>query len=215
MIFARKPDKLAGVSKMQETSTAMHARNFFEKGLEWVLFQSRWLMAPVYVGLVLALVMLLTAFIGEIVEAMPHLLWMKPEEVLLTVLSLIDLSLGLNLILIVVFSGYENFVSKIDTGDSEDRPQWMGTLDFSGMKMKLIGSIVAISAISLLRGFMTLTEGNTKFDEDHLRWMVILHMTFLASGVLFAAMDYIASLTERNEHEMRMAEKTHGPSVPI
>ena len=77
---------------------------------------------------------------------------------ILTVLSLIDLSLALNLVLIVIFSGYENFVSKIDTGDSEDRPQWMGTLDFSGMKMKLIGSIVAISAISLLRAFMTLNE---------------------------------------------------------
>src|SRR3569832_2136702 len=97
----------------------MHHRNPFEKGLEWLLFQSRWLMAPVYIGLVLSLIMLLTAFIGEIVEALPHVIGMKTEEVLLTVLSLIDLSLGLNLVLIVVFSGYENFVSKIDTGNSE------------------------------------------------------------------------------------------------
>jgi uncharacterized protein (TIGR00645 family) len=189
----------------------MRARNTFEKGLEWLLFQSRWLMAPVYVGLVLSLVMLLSAFIGEIVDASPRLFIMKPEEVLLTVLSLIDLSLGLNLVLIVVFSGYENFVSKIDTGGSEDRPQWMGTLDFSGMKMKLIGSIVAISAISLLRAFMTLVENGTAIDDAHLRWMVVLHVTFLFSGVLFAAMDWIASLTERNEHAMRMAERGEGP----
>jgi len=189
----------------------MRARNNFEKGLEWLLFQSRWLMAPVYVGLVLSLVMLLSAFIGEIVAAAPRLFIMKPEEVLLTVLSLIDLSLGLNLVLIVVFSGYENFVSKIDTGGSEDRPQWMGTLDFSGMKMKLIGSIVAISAISLLRAFMTLVENGTAIDDAHLRWMVVLHVTFLFSGVLFAAMDWIASLTERNEHAMRMAERGEGP----
>jgi uncharacterized protein (TIGR00645 family) len=179
----------------------MRTRNSFERSLEWLLFQSRWLMAPVYVGLVLSLGMLLFAFVNEIAEALPHVPSMKTEEVLLTVLSLIDLSLGLNLVLIVVFSGYENFVSKIDTGNSEDRPQWMGTLDFSGMKMKLIGSIVAISAISLLRAFMTLTEsGGAEADDKHLTWMVILHVTFLASGVLFALMDWIASLTERNEH---------------
>lgn len=188
----------------------MHQRNAFEKSLEWLLFQSRWLMAPVYVGLVLSLVMLLSAFIGELVEAFPHLIGMKTEEVLLTVLSLIDLSLGLNLVLIVVFSGYENFVSKIDTGNSEDRPDWMGTLDFSGMKMKLIGSIVAISAISLLRAFMTLVEPDKVIDENHLRWMVILHVTFLFSGVLFAAMDWIASVTEKNEHAIRVAEKAEG-----
>jgi len=190
----------------------MHHRNPFEKGLEWLLFQSRWLMAPVYIGLVLSLIMLLTAFIGEIVEALPHVIGMKTEEVLLTVLSLIDLSLGLNLVLIVVFSGYENFVSKIDTGNSEDRPQWMGTLDFSGMKMKLIGSIVAISAISLLRAFMTLVEPDKTIDENHLRWMVILHVTFLFSGVLFAAMDWIASVTEKNEHMTRAIE--HGQKEP-
>ena len=186
----------------------MHNRNQFEKGLEWLLFQSRWLMAPVYLGLVFALVMLLTAFIGEIVAAAPHIIGMKPEEVLLTVLSMIDLSLGLNLVLIVIFSGYENFVSKIDTGNSEDRPQWMGTLDFSGMKMKLIGSIVAISAISLLRAFMTLIEEGQTFDEGHLRWMVILHVTFLFSGVLFATMDWIASVTEKNEHSI-LPDETH------
>ena len=188
----------------------MHARNGFEKALEWLLFQSRWLMAPVYVGLVVSMVMLLSAFIREIVEAVPHLFTMKAEEVLLTVLSLIDLSLGLNLVLIVVFSGYENFVSKIDTGGSEDRPDWMGTLDFSGMKMKLIGSIVAISAISLLRAFMTLIENGSIIDDAHLRWMVVLHVTFLFSGVLFAAMDYVASLTEKNEHAIRAAERGDG-----
>jgi len=180
----------------------MHTRNTIEKGLESLLFGSRWLLAPVYLGLVFSLVLLLVAFVREIVEAVPHVLGMKVEEIILLVLSLIDLSLAFNLVLIVIFSGYENFVSKIDTGDSEDRPHWMGTLDFSGMKMKLIGSIVAISAISLLRAFMALIEGDPAIDEMHLRWMVILHVTFLGSGVLFALMDWIASLTDRNEHEM-------------
>ncbi|MBK8133848.1 MAG: TIGR00645 family protein [Gammaproteobacteria bacterium] len=185
----------------------MRMRNTGEKILESILFNSRWILAPVYIGLVISLLMLLTAFVTEIVHTLPHLIGMKTEVVILTVLSLIDLSLALNLVLIVVFSGYENFVSKIDTGDSEDRPQWMGTLDFSGMKMKLIGSIVAISAISLLRAFMTLSASDAPFDEARLHWMIILHLTFIASGVLFAAMDWIAALTDAGkEKEKRTSE---------
>jgi uncharacterized protein (TIGR00645 family) len=185
----------------------MRMRNTGEKILESILFNSRWILAPVYIGLVISLLMLLTAFVTEIVHTVPHLIGMKAEVVILTVLSLIDLSLALNLVLIVVFSGYENFVSKIDTGDSEDRPQWMGTLDFSGMKMKLIGSIVAISAISLLRAFMTLSASDAPFDEARLHWMIILHLTFIASGVLFAAMDWIAALTDAGkEKEKRTSE---------
>jgi uncharacterized protein (TIGR00645 family) len=114
------------------------------------------------------------------------------------VLTLIDLSLGANLVLIVVFSGYENFVSKIDTHGSEDRPSWMGTLDFSGLKMKLIGSIVAISAISLLRAFMNVLEVNVALNEHRLIWLVVLHFTFLMSGVMFALMDWLAAVTEHN-----------------
>src|SRR3954467_4368053 len=98
----------------------MHQRNPIERALEAILFNSRWILAPVYLGLVVSLFMLLTAFVREIAEALPHVLAMSEEEVILSVLSLIDLSLALNLVLIVVFSGYENFVSKIDTGGSED-----------------------------------------------------------------------------------------------
>ena len=95
-----------------------------------------------------------------------------------------------NLLLIVIFSGYENFVSKIDTGDHEDRPEWMGAVDFSGLKMKLIASIVAISAIALLRAFMRLAEGEGP-DDRTLGWLVGLHLTFVVSGVLMALMDWI------------------------
>ena len=182
----------------------MHTRNTIEKGLESLLFGSRWLLAPVYLGLVFSLVLLLVAFVREIVEAVPHVLGMKVEEIILLVLSLIDLSLAFNLVLIVIFSGYENFVSKIDTGDSEDRPHWMGTLDFSGMKMKLIGSIVAISAISLLRAFMTVSDFTEPVDNARLGWMIGLHMTFIVSGLLFAVMDWVGS---------KVGEKS-GPAIP-
>jgi len=182
----------------------MHNRNQFEKIIEGVLFQSRWLLAPFYLGLVVSLVLLLAAFVGELVHAMPlalNIMHVDPEKIILAVLGLIDLSLAGNLVVIVIFSGYENFVSKINTENSEDRPEWMGTLDFSGLKMKLIGSIVAISAISLLRAFMTLSESEGAMDEGRLRWMVMLHVTFVASGLLFAAMDYIGNRAEKpKEH---------------
>ena len=170
----------------------MHQRNLFERVLEQTLFKSRWLLAPFYLGLVVSLLLLLAAFVAELVHAIPtafNLADLDPEHMILTALGLIDLSLAGNLVVIVIFSGYENFVSKINTENAEDRPSWMGTLDFSGLKMKLIGSIVAISAISLLRAFMTLTEPEAPLDEPRLRWMLFLHLTFVVSGLLFAAMD--------------------------
>jgi uncharacterized protein (TIGR00645 family) len=183
---------------MTEPST--HHSNLVEKILEGTLFKSRWLLAPFYLGLVLSLLALLGAFVGELAHVLPelaHPLRLDPEKVILTALSLIDLSLAGNLVVIVIFSGYENFVSKIDTKDTEDRPGWMGTLDFSGLKMKLIGSIVAISAISLLRAFMNLSEPEVAVDTPRLRWMVVLHVTFLGTGLLFAAMDYVGNRAER------------------
>lgn len=173
-----------------------------ERVLERGLFGSRWLLAPFYVGLVIALAMLLIVFLRELFGYVLHIWELHAEEMILSVLTLIDLSLAGNLVLIVIFSGYENFVSKIDTGNSEDRPSWMGTLDFSGLKMRLIGSMVAISAISLLRSFVGLTEPATPMDERKLFWLVVLHVTFLFSGVMFALMDWLAGLTE----ERRIAE---------
>ncbi len=177
--------------------------SWLEKYLEGGLFKSRWLLAPFYVGLVIALAMLLVVFVRELVTSIPEMIYLDAEQMILSALTLIDLSLAGNLVLIVIFSGYENFVSKINTGDSEDRPSWMGTLDFSGLKMRLIGSMVAISAISLLRAFVTLTEPATALDERKLFWLVALHFTFLFSGVMFALMDWLAGLTE----ERRIAEQ--------
>jgi uncharacterized protein (TIGR00645 family) len=169
-----------------------------ERALEWSLFRSRWILAPFYVGLCVALLMLLFAFLSEINHDLHSLASASEEHIILATLSLIDLSLAANLVLIVVFSGYENFISRIDTGNDEDRPEWMGKLDFSGLKMKLIGSIVAISAISLLRAFMSLMDAAAGLDTLRIRWLVILHLTFIVSGVLFALMDWIAARTERH-----------------
>jgi uncharacterized protein (TIGR00645 family) len=171
-----------------------------ETGIEQFLFKSRWLLAPFYIGMVAALVMLLVVFFAELIHILPAVLRLDKidsEQVILAALEMIDLSLAGNLVVIVIFSGYENFVSKINTQDADDRPDWMGTLDFSGLKMKLIGSIVAISVIQLLRVFMSLTDSHLPLEPQRLRWMLILHMTFVASGLLFAVMDWIRCRTEK------------------
>jgi uncharacterized protein (TIGR00645 family) len=169
-----------------------------ERGLELWIFRSRWLLAPFYVGLVIALAGLLVVFANEVIHQLSGLTAMRPEDAILMALSFIDLSLTANLLLIVIFSGYENFVSKIDTGQDEDRPSWMGAVDFSGLKMKLIASIVAISAIALLRAFMRLTEGDGGPDNRTLAWLVGIHLTFVVSGVLLALMDLLASRSDRH-----------------
>jgi len=173
-----------------------HHKPAAERLLERGLFNARWLMAPFYVGLIVALLALLWAFGAELIHELSRLTSMTTEDAILMALALIDLSLAGNLVLIVVFSGYENFVSKIDTGDHEDRPDWMGTVDFSGLKMKLIASITAISAIALLRAFMRIGEQGV--DEAKLLWMVILHLTFVVSGVLLALMDWLSSKTSKH-----------------
>lgn len=167
-----------------------------ERWLEATLFASRWLMAPFYLGLVLALLAMLIVFAGELAAEVSHILAMTPESAILMALSLIDLSLAGNLLLIVIFSGYENFVSRIDAGDQQERPTWMGTVDFSNLELKLVSSIVAISAISLLRSFMQIGDG--PIDETALRWRVTVHLTFVTSGVLLALMDLLSSRARRH-----------------
>jgi uncharacterized protein (TIGR00645 family) len=170
-----------------------------EVWLERGLFASRWLMAPFYVGLVIGLVALLVVFVQDLfAETMGLIQHPRPDEAVVMALSLIDLSLAANLMLIVIFSGYENFVSRIDVAEHVDRPSWMGTLDFSGLKMKLIASIVAISAVALLRAFMGLAERGVEPDPDKLGWLVGLHLTFVVSGVMMALMDWLGQKSERH-----------------
>jgi len=166
-----------------------------ERGLEVILFSSRWLLAPFYLGMALALALILFVFVRELVIELAHVPNVDAEDGLLLALSLIDLSLTGNLLLIVMFSGYENFVSKIHI-DHPDRPDWMGTVDFSGIKLKLIASIVAISGIALLRAFLTLGETGSPFDSRRIGWMVAIHLTFVVSGVLLALTDWITSKSE-------------------
>ncbi len=173
-------------------------RHKLEIGLEWVLFSSRWLLAPLYLGMVLALCAILVAFFRELAGSLAHIGATDSEHVIMLSLSLIDLSLTGNLILIVIFAGYENFVSKIHVREHEDRPGWMGVVDFSGLKIKLIASIVAISAIALLRAFLPLGDSAVRVEGERLKWMVVIHLTFVTSAILLALMDWIGARSEQH-----------------
>ncbi len=159
-----------------------------ESQLEKMIFGSRWLLAPFYLGLVAALALLLVMFAKEFAHFVPLVLSGTESDVIIGLLSLIDVVMVANLLIIIVFAGYENFVSRIDTANHEDRPSWMGHVGFAELKMKLIGSIVAISGIELLKAFMHVDSLN----HEQLAWKVGIHMTFVLSGVLFAVSDRIA-----------------------
>ena len=158
-----------------------------ENFLEKLLFSSRWLLAPFYVGLVGAIVILLWYFGVKFVSLISILIY-GGGSVVVGVLSLVDLVLVANLLIVIIFAGYENFVSKIDTGDHEDRPDWMGHVDFAGLKMKLIGSIIAISGIDLLQAFVSV---GADIDNQQMAWKVGIHVTFVFSGLMFAIMDWL------------------------
>ncbi len=159
-----------------------------EHGFELFIFNSRWLLAPFYLGLIAGIVLLLIKFVKAFVAALPVVFEGSGGDAMIAILTLVDITLVANLLLIIIFAGYENFISKIDTADHEDRPDWMGHVSFSDLKLKLIGSIVAISGIELLKYFVNVGQHS---DHD-LMWVVIIHITLVISGVLFALMDRIS-----------------------
>lgn len=164
-----------------------------EELVEKLIFASRWILAPFYIGLVLALVLLAFKFIQEFVHFSAGIVGMSETDTLLGILGLIDKTLLGNLLILVIFSGYENFVSLIGVAQgSPDRLRWMGDVDFAGLKLKLIGSIVALSGINLLGAFLNLKH----WSQQELGWMVGLHLTFVITGVLFALSEKIGHKTE-------------------
>ena len=166
-----------------------------EKNLEKSLFASRWFIAPIYVVLAISLGIITLKVIQEFAHVVPQLFSMTVREVLIFILHVVDLALVANLILMIIFAGYENFVSKISAAEnSEDKPEWMGNVDFSDLKLKLVASMVAISGINLLEIFMDI-KGSS---DREVQWMIIVHLVFIVSGVLLALMDFIASKTSKH-----------------
>jgi uncharacterized protein (TIGR00645 family) len=165
-----------------------------ERTIEKLLFASRWILAPVYLGMSIALIVLGIKFFQEAWHVMSHVLTMEEADLVLTLLAMIDLVLVGSLIVMVMFSGYENFVSRIDIAGEGDKLGWLGKLDAGTLKLKVAASIVAISSIHLLRAFM----GAQNIPNDKLMWYVIIHLTFVISAVMMGVLDKIAFSSHRD-----------------
>ncbi len=180
-----------------------HKEGFnLENFIELFIFGSRWILAVFYIGLVFALFGLGIKFIEHFYNFSTRLLQMHEGETVISILGLVDMTLLGNLMIIVIFSGYENFVSVLGVAqESQDRPKWMGDIDFAGLKLKLIGSIVALSGINLLGIFLTMGDDDT-INNQKLAWMVGLHVTFMVTGVMFAMSEKIAEkhVVENQQH---------------
>lgn len=161
---------------------------FFEK----MLYAARWVMAPVYIGLSLVLLALAIKFFQEVFHILPNIFTIKEVDLVLVTLSLIDISLVGGLIVMVMFSGYENFVSKIDVDEHAERLSWLGKMDTSSLKNKVAASIVAISSIHLLKVFMNAQS----IADEKIKWYMFLHITFVGSAFV---MGYLDKITKKDK----------------
>lgn len=164
-----------------------------EKTIEKLLFASRWILAPVYLGLSLALVALGINFFIELYHLLTHVVGMSEADLILRLLAMVDLVLVGSLIVMVMFSGYENFVSALDVDAGTEKLSWLGKLDANSLKLKVASSIVAISSIHLLRAFMDTSKRVEAGDQDVLLWYVVIHLTFVVSAVMMGLLDRITA----------------------
>ncbi len=166
-----------------------------EKTFERIMYAARWILAPIYLGLSFALIMLGIKFFQEVVHYLPDIFKLKESDLILFILSLVDMALVGGLVVMVMFSGYENFVSQLDLDNSSDKLSWLGKLDAGSLKQKVAASIVAISSIHLLQKFMELNKiAESSTDSDpytKIMWYVILHLTFVISALGMAWVDKI------------------------
>jgi uncharacterized protein (TIGR00645 family) len=189
----------------------MSTRKDFEHRMESGIFATRWLLAPIYLGLVIALALIVVKFFEQLWDVIagfgPEV---EADRLMVDVLTLVDIALLGNLILIVIFAGYENFVSRLSVADDHvDKPAWMGHVDFSGLKIKLIGSLVAISAILLLKDFVNIGNPNEPVDYHAVGWQIGIHLTFVFSGLIFAIMDYWGAKRLKVLSELHSSDADH------
>ena len=159
-----------------------------ERFMGSAIFASRRILAPFFRSLIIAMLVLLLKFGKELVSLLLGAVGLNDYDAIISVLTLVDTALIAVLLLIIVFSGYENFVSKLSIGDDEDRPSWMGKVSLSDLKMKLISVVVAILAVELLQAFLA----STTLTGEQMGWEIAIPLSFVLSGLLFAASDWIS-----------------------
>jgi len=156
-----------------------------ERIIERLIYSSRWILAPIYLGMSIALMALAVKFFQEVYHFIPAILEMDDDQLTLKLLTFIDLTLVGSLTVIVMFSGYDNFVSRLDVAEGIEKLSWLGTHDYGSLKMKVASSIVAISSIHLLKIFMNVEL----IANDKLLWYVLIHLTFVVSAFMMGILE--------------------------
>ena len=168
--------------------------------LERCILLSRWLLVPLYLALIAILILFAIKAYQEVIHLFAIIATITETDLVLAALALVDLALVANLLVMVVLSSYETFVSNIDVYEGQEKPSWLGKIDAATIKIKLAVAIVAISSIHLLKAFMTTPphDGDQPLWNNQLFWLVIIHMTFALSALLMAVIDRIAFAPHRS-----------------
>ena len=165
--------------------------------IEVIIFGSRWLVTPFLFGLILGLAALIVKFGVKLFDFVLAIRTTEPTEVIVGILGLVDLTLTANLIVIVICSSYENFVAPIDPAEHPNWPDGLIGIGFSGLKQKLLGSIVAIAAVSVLEWFMNV---DTHGDGVKLAWVVGIFLAFAVAMLIVAIADRVSSAPRPGAH---------------
>jgi uncharacterized protein (TIGR00645 family) len=171
--------------------------------LPMLIFGSRWLQLPLYVGLIIAQVVYVVLFLKELWHLSAHALEFSEQQVMLAVLGLIDVVMISNLLVMVIVGGYETFVSRLNLEGHPDEPEWLSHVNASVLKIKLAMAIIGISSIHLLRTFIeagNLGSGRTNYTETGVMWQTIIHLTFIVSAIGIAYVEKISNSAEQTAH---------------
>jgi len=170
--------------------------NKFENGMERIIFASRWFQAPLYLGLILAGCLYSYKFLVELVHIVSTVNSITEEVLMLGVLTLVDITMVANLLIMVIIGGYATFVSRLDLANHPDKPDWLDKIDAGTLKVKLATALVGISGIHLLKSFINIKEK----AGDQIMWQVIIHGVFLLSAILLAYTEHIMHKNSADSH---------------
>jgi uncharacterized protein (TIGR00645 family) len=170
----------------------------FESIIEFSIFASRWLQAPIYLGLIVGSGLYVYKFLNELVMLARNITTVTEVEAMLAILGLIDISMVMNLLVIVIIGGYSIFTSRIDFDEQEDRPQWIDHLDADRLKVKLATSLASISGVHLLKTFIDIHSETETGSYNDLGFEIIIHLVFIVSAVMLA---WIARLLDPTGRE--------------
>lgn len=180
-----------------------------ENAIEWSVFASRWLLAPLYLGLIVGQIAFSVTFFGELWHLASGVLQgiLNEREVIALVLTLLDMIMVANLVIMVLIGGYATFVSKLDLDGEKDRPEWLDHIDPGTLKTKLAGALVSISGIHLLQSFNQLSSPDHIVDHARIGWQVGIHVAFIITTLMLAWSDLVFERKLKMAHENGQARK--------